>query len=72
MILTYKYRLKPTKKQCGIIHSTLEECRWLYNKLLEQRKNRWEENNKSIDYHLQSRTLLVHESLRPSLDQLYS
>lgn len=35
---SYKFRLNPTKKQARILQQTLDECRWLYNAILEQRK----------------------------------
>ncbi len=36
MILSYKYKLYPNKKQEQILLLQLELCRWVYNKLLEQ------------------------------------
>lgn len=33
---SFKYRLKPTKKQVKLLQQTLDECRWLYNECLEQ------------------------------------
>ncbi len=39
---TYRYRLYPTKKQETALRFTLEECRWLYNYLLEQRQRAYE------------------------------
>lgn len=40
---TYKYRIYPTKAQRTILGKMLEECRWLYNKILETRKNSYEQ-----------------------------
>ena len=31
----FQYRIFPTKKQVKALNDTLEECRWLYNHLLE-------------------------------------
>jgi len=45
---TFKYRLKPTKKQLKALGCTLDECRWLYNHLLEQRKLAYEELDISL------------------------
>jgi len=45
---TFKYRLKPTKKQLKALGCTLDECRWLYNHLLEQRKLVYEELDISL------------------------
>jgi putative transposase len=44
----YKYRLYPTKVQETILEQMLEECRWLYNKILETRKNAWEQRQESL------------------------
>jgi putative transposase len=40
---SFQYRLKPTKKQARTLENQLNECRWLYNQLLEQRKLAYEE-----------------------------
>ena len=37
MIMTYKFRLYPTKTQCRMMDETLETCRRLYNSLLSDR-----------------------------------
>ncbi|WP_395088499.1 helix-turn-helix domain-containing protein, partial [Armatimonas sp.] len=37
MLRQFKYRLYPTASQELAMNRTLEECRWLYNQLLEQR-----------------------------------
>lgn len=34
----FQFHLRPTKKQARALQFHLDECRWLYNKLLEQRK----------------------------------
>ncbi|GAH70471.1 unnamed protein product, partial [marine sediment metagenome] len=47
---TLKYRLFPTKKQQRILQEQLNECRWLYNHFLEERKNAWEEDKRNITY----------------------
>lgn len=48
---TFRYRIFPTHKQ------TLEGCSWLYNYFLEQRKNAWESEKKSLSRYDQSNTL---------------
>ncbi|MGH2584089.1 MAG: helix-turn-helix domain-containing protein [Dehalococcoidia bacterium] len=35
---SFQYRLFPTKHQATLLQRALDECRWLYNHLLEQRK----------------------------------
>ena len=44
---SYKYRIYPTRKQQKAMETTLDECRWLYNHLLEERKTLWEEHGGS-------------------------
>lgn len=44
----YKYRIYPTKAQEAILEKQLEESRWLYNKILETRKNAWENEGISL------------------------
>jgi putative transposase len=42
-----KYRIYPTKYQERLLNNTLEGCRLLYNQMLAQRKEDWENNKKS-------------------------
>jgi len=44
---TFKYRIFPKKSQRTKLYQTLDECRWLYNHLLEQRKTAIEQAQKS-------------------------
>lgn len=39
---TFRYRLSPTPAQARALWFALDECRWLYNHLLAQRKTAWE------------------------------
>lgn len=48
MRLTYKYRLYPTKAQQTAMQSSLDACRWVYNKTLEVRKEAWDERQENI------------------------
>lgn len=48
MLKTYKYRIYPSKAQTTSLEKMLEECRWLYNKVLETRKNAYEQDGKSL------------------------
>jgi putative transposase len=36
----FQFRLRPTKAQAKLLQAQLDECRWLYNELLAQRKKR--------------------------------
>jgi hypothetical protein len=40
MLKALKYHLKPTKKPTLLLAYHLDECRWLYNHLLAERKPR--------------------------------
>ncbi len=72
MLKTYKYRLFPTKKQQTILHKTLDECCWLYNHFLEQRKTSWEEKKKSINYYAQAVSCVKLKQDRQSLSDVHS
>ena len=72
MLKTYKYRLFPTKKQTTIMNQWLSECRWLYNHFLEQRKNSWEQEKKSLNYYAQAISIPKLKEQRPSLTSVYS
>ena len=69
---TYKYRIAPTKRQTTLLNQTLEECRWLYNHLLEQRKNSWQKEKKSISCFDQCNTFKKLKQERPSLKAVHS
>jgi len=72
MKITYRYRLYPTKKQQTILNNTLEECRWLYNHFLEERKNSWEQEKKSLNYHSQAVSIVKLKQDRQSLSDIHS
>ncbi len=69
---SFKYRLYPSKKQISIFNQTLNNCRWLYNHLLEQRKNAWEQNKKSISCFEQCNTFKLLKQEKPNLKIVYS
>jgi putative transposase len=64
---TFKYRLYPTREQCRLFEHQLEECRWLYNRLLEDRKTAWEQRQESVRLYDQQALLLAFKAERPSL-----
>lgn len=51
---------------------TLDECRWLYNRLLEQRQSMWKDFKESPTLYDQIVWLPVLKSERPSLDTVFS
>lgn len=51
---------------------TLDECRWFYNRLLEQRQRMWEDFGENVSLYDQHAYLLTLKSERPSLDLVHS
>jgi len=72
MLKTFKYRIYPTKKQIRIMNQWLEECRWLFNHFLAERKEAWEKEQRSINYHSQATSLPALKEQRPSLANVHS
>ncbi len=72
MIKNFQYRLFPTKKQLKMLEQTLEECRWLYNHLLERRKVAYEQESKSLSCYAQQATYPILKEQRPSLSTVHS
>ena len=68
----FSYRIYPTKQHITRLNATLDECRWLYNHLLEKRKEAYEQTGKGLSCYQQQATypLLKHE--RPSLKDVHS
>lgn len=50
----------------------MDECRWLYNHFLEERKNSWEQEKKSISYFDQCKSIPSLKEQRQSLNNVYS
>lgn len=72
MLKTFKYRLFPTKKQLKNLETTLDECRWLYNHLLEMRKTACEQEGKGLSCYGQQATYPILKEQRPSLNIVHS
>ena len=68
----FKYRIYPTKKQTRLLNETIEECRWLYNHLLEQRREGYEPEGKILSCFEQQRTYAALKEQRPSLNVAHS
>jgi len=68
----FQYRVYPTKKQLHKLNETLEECRWLYNHLLEKRKETYEQTGKGLSLYGQQATFPIVKQERPSLDRVHS
>jgi putative transposase len=68
----FQYRLFPTKKQLTMLDATREECRWLYNHLLQNRKTAYEQEGKSLSCYGQITTYPILKTERPSLNTVHS
>jgi putative transposase len=68
----YKFQLKLTKKQARLLAETLDECRWLYNQLLEYRKLAYEELDISLTKYQQLMLLPLLKEERQTLDSVHS
>lgn len=64
---TFKYRLYPTKQQQRLLERQLEECRWLYNHLLAERRDAWEQRHESVRLYDQHATLPALKAERTTL-----
>lgn len=69
---SFHFRLKPTKKQAGELDRQLQECCWLYNQLLEQRKLAYEELAFSLTKYQQLMFLPELKLERPGLNNVHS
>ena len=68
----FQYRIYPDKKLMKALEATLEECRWLYNHLLETRRDAWEQEGKSLSLYQQQETFSILKQERPSLKSVHS
>jgi putative transposase len=69
---SYKFRLLPTKKQIAALLYVLEECRFLYNQCLDQRKLAYEELGLSLSKYDQLMLLPLLKEERTSLCKVHS
>jgi putative transposase len=72
MLKAFQYRIYPTKKQRKTLDVMLEECRWLYNHLLEKRKTTYEQTGKGPSCFEQQKTYPILKQERPSLSTVHS
>ena len=68
----FQYRIYPSKKQVQKLNETLEECRWLYNHLLANRKDAYEQRRESLSLYQQQDTFGRLKQERPQLRQVHS
>ena len=69
---TFKYRLRPTKKQERILLAHTEECRLLYNQLVCARVQAWEKQKHSLSRYDQIKTIPLMKKQRSEFGQVYS
>ena len=69
---SFQFRLHPTKKQAKASQAHLDECRWLYNELLNQRKLAYEELDISLSKYQQSMLLPLLKDEKPLLREVHS
>ena len=69
---TFQYRVFPTRKQTTTLEQTLTGCRWLYNHLLEQRKDSWESEKKGLSCFDQCNTFKLLKKEHHFLEEIHS
>ncbi|MCE2432870.1 MAG: transposase [Candidatus Latescibacteria bacterium] len=69
---SFKYRLRPTKKQEKILLTHIQECRLLYNQLVCARVQGWKNDQTSLSLYEQQRTLKLMKQQHPEFAQVYS
>src|SRR5262249_28637768 len=63
----------PTKRQERLLMEQWEELRWLWNTLLAERKQAWEDRQETLWYYDQQNALpALKDSVRPGLKQIHS
>src|SRR5579884_1102551 len=65
----YKYRLYPNKEQTQGLETLMETHRRLYNRALAERKDAWEQDQRSVNYGMQSAHLKEERLTNPYLQQ---
>lgn len=69
---SYKYRLYPKQQERENINKTLENCRWLYNHFLAERRDKYEKEQKKVSYSQQQNSLPSLKENNPNLQGIYS
>jgi len=71
-MLTYKFRLAPSKSQRTKLLQTLELCRWVFNETLATRKHAWESEQKSVSLYDTNKMLTSWKKEKTELSQVHS
>lgn len=69
---SYKFEMKPTKKQEILLNQTLSTCRHLYNDSLAERKKGWENGGWNVQYNDQQNYLPELKKKSKELDNVQS
>lgn len=69
---TFQYRLYPTGSQGSKMAAILEECRWLWNHSLAERKDAWEQRQDRISLFSQQGRLPALKQERESVKRVHS
>lgn len=72
VILSFKYRLYPTKSQIEILDRNLSLCRELYNGALQERRDAWKMSKKSVNRFAQQVQLPEIKKTRTEFAAVYS
>src|SRR3989441_11122123 len=72
MLKMFQYRIFPNKKQEKTLNETPEECRLLYNHLLEMRKTAYERDGISLTLYEQQATFSILKAAHPALKDVHS
>lgn len=65
MIRTYKYRLRPTRKQVFLLDQLLAQMQAVYNDALNERRRAWQRSRRSVSYGQQWSRLRVERHRLP-------
>src|SRR3954452_13199835 len=69
MLKAYKYRAYPNRAQSEAMTELVETHRHLYNRALAERKDAWEQEQRSVRYSDQSAQLKAERTINPFLAQ---
>ncbi len=72
MLLSYRYRIYPSKAIQAKLQEHLELCRWLYNRLLEELNRAREEGRRLTAKDTQALIVKLKREERPELGKVYS
>ncbi len=68
----FQYRIYPTPAQVTAMQHALDECRWLYNRLLEERKLAWADAETTVTLYDQINRMVALKAERVTLADVHS